>query len=323
MNRAEDRIDQRRSADYAHTRRDGLELQGNWRFAGLHYLTAGVLRSDERTAALSFGTRFDSATRVQQYFLQDQMQRGAHSLLLAAGRTQHQTFSGHDTWNAEYGVTIGTWRLRAAAGTGFHAPDSTDRFGFGGNPTLRPESSRQFDLGVGWQPTAAQHLQLDGFDNSIDDLVDYVVTDFVTFAGRNQNVSRTRVRGLEASYRLRLADWTVQASGTWQDPRNLTADAQLLRRARQRYSLSTQYRHASLAVGGELLYVGQRLDAGIPRSVELPGYALLALHAHYDVTPDWTLQLRVDNALDRRYEEIRGYNTARRGLTLATRLRFH
>ena len=88
------------------------------------------------------------ATRAQQYFLQDQLQRGVHSLLLAAGHTQHQTFGGHDTWNAEYGVDVGSWRLRAAAGTGFHAPDSTDRFGFGGNPALQPETSRQISYRV-------------------------------------------------------------------------------------------------------------------------------------------------------------------------------
>jgi vitamin B12 transporter len=323
LNRAEDLIDLKQSPDYAHTRRDGLELQGNWLVAGGHRLSAGALLSDERTAALSFGTRFDVATRAQQYFLQDQLQRGAHSLLLAGGHAQHQTFGGHDTWNAEYAAHVGAWRLRAAAGTGFHAPDSTDRFGFGGNPSLQPETSRQFDLGVDWQPDASQQIQVDAFDNHIDNLVDYVVTNFVTFAGRNQNVARTRIRGVEATYQLSLQAWTLRAGGSWQDPRNLTDGKQLLRRARQNFSLASQYRLASLSVGGELLYVGRRLDAGFPSSVALPGHALLALTAHYDITRDWSLQLRVDNALDRRYQEINGYNTARRGVTLATRLRLH
>ena len=113
----------------------------------------------------------------------------------------------------------------------------------------------------------------------------------------------------------------MRAGGTWQDPRNLADGTQLLRRARQNFSLSSQYRHASLSVGGELLYAGRRLDAGFPSSVTLPGYALLSLTAQADVTRNWSLQLRIDNALDRRYQEINGYNTARRGITLATRLR--
>jgi len=323
LNRAEDLIDQQRSPDYAHTRRDGLELQGNWQAAGIHRLSAGALLTNEHTAALSFGTLFDVGTHVQQYFLQDQVQSGAHALLLAAGHSQHQAFGGHDTWNVEYGLNLGTWRARVAAGTGFHAPDSTDRFGYGGNPSLQPEHSRQFDAGFSWQPDAMQHLEIDAFDNRIDNLVDYVVTNFVTYDGRNQNVARTRIRGLEVSYRLQFADWTVQAGGTWQDPRNLANDSQLLRRARQNFSLSSQYRFASLSLGGDVLYVGRRPDAGYPTNVELPGHALVALRANYDVTPAWSLQLRVDNALDRRYQEIRGYNTARRGVTLATRLRLY
>ncbi len=321
INRAEDLIDQLRSPDYAHTRRDGLELQGNWLVAGLHRLSAGTLLNDEHTTASSYGTVFDVTTRTRQYFLQDQVQSGPHSLLLAAAHTQHSTFGGHGNWNAEYSLQLGAWQLRTATGTGFHAPDSTDRFGYGGNPSLQPETSRQFDAGVIWRLSPAHRFELDAFDNRIDNLVDYVVTNYVTFAGRNENVSRTRIRGLEASYQLQLDDWTMQAGATWQNPRNVADDTLLLRRARQNFSLSSQYRLGLLSLGGDLHYVGRRFDASYPTNKELPGYALLALRMNYEITPSWNLQLRVDNALDRRYQEILGYNTARRGFTLATRLR--
>ena len=43
-------------------------------------------------------------------------------------------------------------------------------------------------------------LSLSAFDNRIDDLIDYVITDFDTFDGQNQNVERARIKGVELGY---------------------------------------------------------------------------------------------------------------------------
>ena len=323
VDRAEDLLDQRLSTDYAHTRRDTLELQGNWKVAGAQQLSAGALLAREHTAALSFGTLFDVNTDLQQYFLQDEWHEGPQALVLAWGRAHHQSFGNHDTWNAEYQHRVGTLRLRAAAGTGFHAPDATDRFGFGGNPDLRPERSRSLDLGLVWEPSAHDSFELDAFENRIDDLVTYVITDFVTFDGHNANTARARIRGLEAAWRAQFGALTLRATGTWQDPRDLVDGSQLLRRARQHYAFEARYRRGAWSGGGELLSIGPRQDAGFPDSVTLPGYALLALSGDWQIDKEWSVQARIDNALDRRYEEIRGYGTSRRALRLAMRFRFH
>ena len=58
-------------------------------------------------------------------------------------------------------------------------------------------------------------------------------------------------------------------------------------------------------------------DFGLP--VHDAGYALLALGARWNVTPAWSLQLKLDNALDRDYALIHGYRTPGRSLTVATR----
>jgi vitamin B12 transporter len=322
VNRAQDEIQQRLSPDYARTRRDVVELQGGVRAGAIQYLIAGATLSQEHTAALSFGTRFNIDTRVQQYFLQDQIDTAAAgNLLLAYGHTHHETFGTHDSWNAEYGYQLASVHLSAAAGTAFHAPDSTDRFGFGGNPNLKPEISKQWDLGLRWQAAAGQTLSLNAYENRISDLVDYVITNFITFDGSNQNVDRARIRGLEAVYEVTREHWTLQANGNWQDPRNLIDQSLLLRRARQHFALDAQQHRGAFAIGAELQYEGRRADAGFPSNVELPGYALLTLTSSWQITPGWSIQARLDNALDRRYEEIRGYNTARRGITLATRWR--
>ena len=41
------------------------------------------------------------------------------------------------------------------------------------------------------------------------------------------------------------------------------------------------------------------------------GYALVNLTASYTLSKQWSLTLRADNVLDKRYELAAGYNTAR------------
>ncbi|NUQ38621.1 MAG: TonB-dependent receptor, partial [Caldilineales bacterium] len=130
-------------------------------------------------------------------YVQDRMSTGAHDLLLAAGYTDHETFGGEVTWNAEYGLRLSSGtRLSAAAGKAFHAPSSSDRFGYGGNPALDPEVSRQLEIGVR-QPLAGGRHELFAFafENRVEDLINFRLLDPLTFELRAENIEEARIRG--------------------------------------------------------------------------------------------------------------------------------
>jgi vitamin B12 transporter len=318
-----DEIRQNDSPDFVRTRRNSAELQGDWQ-AGDHGVTAGAVLSTEDTAAESFGTGYDVDTDVNLFYLQDRLGLGRHDLLLAIGYTDHATFGGESTWNAEYGVRLGEsgTRLSVAAGKAYHAPDSTDRFGFGGNPQLRPEVSRQAELMLR-QPIGTFHaVFVTGYQNEVEDLINYVVTDFTTFAGRNENVGRARIRGVEAGYEFSGERWRARAEVSLADPVNLETDERLLRRARETWivSVGRAYRGVDLAL--DVLHSGERLDFGFPQPVALDAYTRVDVGAGLALSRQWSLQARIENLLDERYELARGYNTPRRAFTLATRYRF-
>ncbi len=44
------------------------------------------------------------------------------------------------------------------------------------------------------------------------------------------------------------------------------------------------------------------------------GYGLVNLTANWFVTPSWSLSARLNNAADKRYELVQGYNTPGRNL---------
>lgn len=316
-------IDQHQSPDFAHTQRYSLEWQNDLKAGALGAFTFGAIASREHTDSLSFGTAFDVDTDVLMAYVEDRFDFERNHLQIAAGYTDHDTAGSKGTWNVDYGFDLGPGlRLLATAGTAFRAPDSTDRFGFGGNPDLKPESSRNLEVGLQWQVTEAQRFTLNAFRNDIEDLIDYVVFDPVTFEGLNENVERARIDGIEASYRLSGASWHLLVQASAQDPQNLTDDSQLLRRTRTSLSLSFVKSFSRGQFGVDLLTAGARKDVGFPEPVTLSPYTLVNLTGRFAVTPRFDIDARLENAFDEVYELAEGYNTPRRGLYVGARYRF-
>jgi vitamin B12 transporter len=302
------------------TRRNAGDWQNDVRIGEHQLLTSGVLVTREETISTESFAPFDEDTDTGMVFAQDRIDAGRHDLLLAAAYIDHETFGEETTWNAEYGidVTSGT-RLVAAAGTGFRAPDSTDRFGFGGNPDLDPEHSRNYEFSLVQRLGERQQLRLSAFRNEIDDLILFVVTDPVTFEGRNENVERARIEGVELAYQYDAPTWRLRAEAISQDPRNLTTDEKLVRRASESFTLAFAKSLGAHEIGFDVLLSGEREDFGVPEPVELDGYALVNLYARFALLPGLSVQLRLENALDEQYELASTYNTPDRSLFVAMR----
>jgi vitamin B12 transporter len=290
---------------------------------GKHAFSVGAQYSDENTDALSFGTGFDENTAVLQGFLQDQFSVGRVTSRLALGFVDHDTFGSETTWNAEFGMPLGaTTRVAISGGKAFRAPDSTDRFGFGGNPDLDPEVSEQYEMNLRQKIGEHHTLSLAAFDNRIRDLISYVITDFVTFDGQNQNIDRARIQGVELGYRFAGEAWRVRCDLTFQDPRDEITDERLLRRARETLMFAVDRDIGSFDVGLDVAAYGNRRDFGFPGNVTLESYALVNATLRYRASDALTLQGRLENAFDEDYTLAEGYRTEGRAYTVGVRYSF-
>ena len=312
--------------DFDYTSRGTLDWQNDVKIADGQLdqlITFGALVYDERTNSLSYGTAYSIDTHAQTYYFQDQFHVGRNRLLLATGIAHYPGFGDHETWNAEYGFEVTPDTLvTLSAGTAFRAPSATDRFGAAGNPNLAPESSRNFELGVKSRLDSHNQVTLAAFQDTIEDLLIFIYDPTnVLYGGELQNLDRARIRGVEASWDLRLDPWTLHAEGSLQDPRDLVSDSQLLRRSRHRFTLNAARRIDRADVGVDLLLSGPRLDYDLftPNTVHDGGYLLAALYGKVDLTSSLVVSVRLDNALNRRYELANGYNTAGRAASIAVR----
>ena len=322
----EDRIDQNQPPyegapnDFLRTRRDTADAQFDWKATDAQSFGVGAMFSREDASSSSFGEKFDTDTDWLNLYAQDRIESGRHSAVLALGYTDHETAGSEVTWNVDYGYAITPQtRVYGLAGKGFRAPDASDRYGFGGNPDLKPEKSRNYELGLRQKIGEHQSIELSAFRNEIDDLIEYVVLDFETFEGENRNVAEARIQGIEASWTYAHGPWRARVEAIHQDPRDLTDDTQLLRRSKESLTVSLARQLGPVMLGLNVLATGERKDFGFPTPVTLDGYVLADLTAQWQVTPALALVGRVENLFNEQYELASTYNTPDRGVYVTVR----
>lgn len=214
-------------------------------------------------------------------------------------------------FGAAYFIESTGTTIRSTYGTAFTAPGSDDRFGVPAwgqlpNPTIRPERSRGWDFGVEQSVLAGRvTVGATAFRTLYRDLFDWQTTDFVTYQGMTVNRSRASVRGLELSAEGRITGRLfARLAYTYLDSRDDTTGARLVRRPRQIADAELRDRITpAWQAGAGLHVVGDRTDLG----GSLGGYATMRVFTSYDLGHGVTAGLRVENLLDRKYQEVIGY----------------
>jgi len=253
------------------------------------------------------------------YYLQDQLTLLERSFTTLGVRyDDNNRFGGHFTWRANelFAINETGTRLKGSYGTGFKAPVLLQLYdtqnGDGGNPNLKPETSKNWDAGLeqdvwGNKVTAGVTY----FHNSISNLIHWVPLTVNT--GENQNISRAKAQGVESFLELRpLTNLTLRGAYTHQQTRNLDTGSQLLRRPNDKASFDADYQFLEKAhLHFNVLVVGHKADIDpYGLNAKVGGYTILNLSGSYDIIPNVQVYGRLDNLLDKRYEEIYGYGTS-------------
>ena len=307
--------------DYVHTQRNAADWQNDLAVTDDQLLTLGLYSEDEHTATESFGSLYDESHRVNALYAEDDLDFTDQRLVLAGRDTHDQEFGNHFTWNVDYGYELSNaTKLTGGVGTGFRAPSAAERFGFGGNPDLKPETSTNYELGLRQKFGTDHLLTVSLFQDNLDDLIVFQPQPTATdpFAGANENVDRARVQGVEVGYVVGFGAWEWESQAILQNPEDLETHTWLLRRARRTLTSSLTWHDDLTTAGLNLLLTGPRADVDYSTGAPTTdgGYALLGASVHRELGDGFAVLLRVDNLLDGKYQTANGYNTAGRSLFL-------
>jgi len=194
------------------------------------------------------------------------------------------------------------------AGEGFRAPDSDDRFApCCGNPALRPETARSYELALLRRPSAQDDFRFAAFRTDIEDLISFGPS-FVL-----ENIDQARILGLEAGWHHAETDWDAEVRAILLDTEDRGTGEPLPRRADRTLTARLARRYGAFELGGDVLATAARKDSSFSTTI-LPGYALLDLNARWQAGERWSLRARLENALDKDYVTAGGYANPGRSL---------
>ena len=240
-------------------------------------------------------------------------------------------------------VVIPALRLRASLSTAFNAPAFNQlrpTLFTMGNPNLRPEKIRSAEiaLATNFRPDLFR-LSAGYFNQRFSDLIQFVNGGPPDFLGSFANLTGATSNGYEAELQATpVRNWRGTASFTIVNPHVTQIDPafqgtdrvgnELIRRPTHSGSLVVSYSRpwgTSIATG--VSYVGKRPDTDFSRfpspRVTLPAYTKVDLSAEYPLTGvkrgGLSLNARVDNAFDKRYEEVLNFASPRRTILIGGR----
>lgn len=227
-------------------------------------------------------------------------------------------------------------KVRASYATGFRAPDINELFfpNFG-NPDLKAEKSQSMDVGID------QNL----FGNRLSFSVGYfwnryrqlitTVFDPVACGGLSafdfcaQNIGSAKTQGWETSLKLVVArdlpfvkSLDVQGQYTYTLTRDLMTAARLPRWPVHQASAVLSYQPIDpVVMTVSFRYVGSRFNT-TGNQQPLPDFHVIHFAASYDVTKNFQGYVRVENILNRNYEEVRFFGTPVRSIYGGVRVQF-
>ena len=260
-------LQKKNAYDFNHDEHNMWAIEGrdSLRVNDHHRVTFGAEYVKDKVAGTGLGANGDSVYSITENgktksssektlssyaaYLQDEIEYGKWFIVPAIRYDHHSAYGSHTS--PKIGVTYNAtdhFRIKANYGDGFKAPSVSQLYydldmemGRGnwvhltGNPNLKPEKSKSWDLGVEAE-FGKGYGSLTYFDNDVDNLIASIPKGKDSNGHnlhRYENVNKARIKGLENTLGYRFNDTLeFKVTSTLLDAKDTSAGKDLTQRAR-------------------------------------------------------------------------------------------
>ena len=220
-------------------------------------------------------------------------------------------------------------KLKASYGSGLRAPSLFEQdynsgpFSYppASNSNLKEEVSTGFEYGVEYMRNNDFRIELTAFDQKVENAIFF---DLASFSGYLQDKGISKSQGIELDGSFSLSNSIrINANYTYNETERPNG-LQRLRRPRNLLNLGINYRDSTekLRLSGFYSAVQDSIDEQFGLPLDLADFDVLNVTASYQLSDNVEFFARIENALNKEYQEIIGYITPKRSYFLGIRLNF-
>ena len=196
------------------------------------------------------------------------------------------------------------WRLTSSISNGFSAPTAYD---VSQNTKLSPEKFLSKEAGLTYV-SGSQMLRMVYFEMITQNSIVYDDSNVASNTYSSDN------KGIETTVQSEWAGYRLKGSLVFQNPRSVTYDEALARRAKRYGSLDVSRSAGEYEFGSRIYAASERKDSHWSEDM-LSGYALISVYASKKIDKDWAARFKLDNLFDKDYQLAYGYNTPGRAVS--------
>ena len=269
-----------------------------------------TLLFDQLDQKIDADTIYDKTKRKNKgYMLGYSLNQDKHDLQVNYRLDDNSVYNQNETANIGYAYHLNeTWRLASTISKAFKEPSfdvlyfPADNFGSRPNPNLKPEKSFSKELSLRYQKDL-ENFSMTYYKNNVKKLISNVTEgDCNLFCTSTpQNIGQAEISSLLFSANKFIGHFEINGNYTFQSAENMTTHKDLNLRASQYGNLGLNYYAGGWKLGIESSGSGPRYQ-DTNNTIALPGYALMNVVADYKVNDDLTLNMRLNNLLNKQYE---------------------
>ena len=232
------------------------------------------------------------------------LQHERHTFQTSLREDLNSQYDNETTGSIGYAYQINPeWRISSSYGTAFVAPSFNYLYWASGtsalgNPNLKPEKSRNIEASLRYQDSSSS-ISLTGYQNTIDD---FIIYSYISAGNREntRNIKEAKIQGLTFAADKFFGNFQAKGSITTESPKNKESDENLPRRANLYGSANFNYYFQDWIFGLEQIGSGSRYDDAA-NNEKIEGYIVTNIVTNYVFNEKFTINVRLDNALDKDY----------------------
>lgn len=273
----------------------------------------------------TFGPNLDHDRRRDKgFFIEDRIEHNLDDdsrleVSIGARRDDFEEFGSETSPRVAFAWIIGSNKVHAAYGQSFRAPSIGELFfPFSGNVSLQPEHGRSTEIGYDHALGDKGLFSITLFHARYRDLI---VFDNVTYAFAN--IGRARTQGAEISLTRNVGQsYYSSMNYTYLDTKQDDTGEELLRRPKHSGSIFIGRRAGKTDTNIALVHTGSRLDVlPVAPFTHVSDKAHTTIDVNMQMHGDrYTPYIKLENATNERYEEVRGYRSPGRRLIFGLRV---